>query len=631
MNILTLDFESYYSTQYSLRKMTPIEYILNKEFECHGLAVKRNREPSFWVDGLDVGRFLAKQDTNVMMVAHNAPFDAAICVWRYGWVPKMICDTLGIARAILQKQLKSLSLDSVAKHMGLGKKTGALANVMGMRLAEIKQHPDLHRRYVEYGMNDADLCFGIFDRYVLSGEFPRVELAIMDAIIRCTVQPQFRVNRNVLAQSLEGIQKEKERTLQLISAMGAGKEDLMSNDKFAELLRANGVEPPTKISGITGKQAYAFAKSDEAFLDLLDHPSTTISTLVATRLGHKSTIEESRHERFLKIADLDWPATPLTPGGKLALMPMPLRYAGAHTHRLSGEWSLNVQNMGRGSKLRQSLEAPAGHVVVAGDESQVEARFVATLCGQEDLRKAFEDGIDVYCSFASDLFSRSITKADKIERWIGKTCILGLGFGLGDENFTKGIPVLSFNQLGTKILMPSEEGKRVVNLYRTRYAKIKQTWKLLGEQGIHALATGDEWWWGPVLFRKEEILLPNGLSLFYHNLKQVAGGRFGHEWVFEYAGKTKRCYGGMLLENIVQALARIVVMEAAVRIKLRLAKLGIPLALQVHDELVFVVKKEYEQVVRFVLTHELRVRPTWLPNVPLDCEVGSGDNYGDAK
>jgi hypothetical protein len=149
--------------------------------------------------------------------------------------------------------------------------------------------------------------------------------------------------------------------------------------------------------------------------------------------------------------------------------------------------------------------------------------------------------------------------------------------------------------------------------------------------GIQALATGQEWRWGPVVFRKEEILLPNGMKLYYHNLRQVAGGRFGTEWIFEYGGKIKRCYGGMLLENIVQALARIITMEAAVRVRMRLAKLKIPLALQVHDELVFVVKKEYEAVTRMVLEHELKVRPAWLPNIPLNCEVGSGPNYGDAK
>ena len=101
--------------------------------------------------------------------------------------------------------------------------------------------------------------------------------------------------------------------------------------------------------------------------------------------------------------------------------------------------------------------------------------------------------------------------------------------------------------------------------------------------------------------------------------------------MFVYAGFKKRIYGGKLLENITQALARIITMEAAVRIRNHLARLGIQMALQVHDELVFVVKKEYEAITRKVLAYELRRRPAWLPNLPLDCEVGSGPSYGDAK
>lgn len=632
MKVLTLDFETFYSQEYSLRKMTPVEYILSPLYECTGLAVKRGDDSSFWVEGDEVQEFFDDQPEEVLAVSHNALFDMCICVWRYGWVPKVMVDTLGVSRSILQKQMRSLALDKVGEFLGLGRKTDALANVKGMRLAQIRAYPEIYEKFKDYGKNDADICYGIFEKLVMSGKFPAIEIAVMDAVLRCAVQPQFVVNQDKLYQSLAIIKAKKEATLAEAMLLGADdKSTLMSNDKFAELLRTHGVVPPMKISGITGKQTYAFAKSDEEFNDLLEHENPVIQTLVAARLGHKSTIEETRHERFIAISQLEWPKTKLTSGGNLRLMPMPLRYGGAHTHRLSGDWKLNVQNMGRGSILRQSLEAPPGHTVVAGDESQVEARFVATLCGQEDLRAAFDRGEDVYCGFASDLFRRPVTKADKIERFIGKQSILGLGFGLGHDKFGNGIPVLSFNQMGVKVDMPPEEAQRVVALYRSRYPHIAATWKLLTTQGIHALSTGTEWRWGPVVFKKEEILLPNGMSLYYHNLRQVEGGKFGYEWVFEYAGKKKRCYGGMLLENIVQALARIVTMEAAVRIRMRLSKLKIPLALQVHDELVNVVKLEHEKVTRMVMTHELRQRPVWLPNLPLDCEVGSGPNYGEAK
>jgi len=632
MDILTLDFETYYSTEYSLSKISPAEYILDPQFECTGLAVKRGSGKSFWVEGDRVQEFFDDQPEDVMCVTHNALFDNCIAAWRYGWVPKIMVDTLGVSRSILQAELRSLSLNSVAKHLGLGAKTGALANVKNMRLAEIRAHPALYQNFIEYGLNDADLCYGIFEKLVMSGQFPASEIAIMDSVLRCAVEPQFVVNVDVLNTSLATIKQKKEETLASAMLLGAdGKSALMSNDQFADLLRMHGVVPPIKISGTTGKPTYAFAKSDQDFIDLQEHPDPAIQTLVAARLGHKSTIEESRHERFLSIANLDWPKTKRNPGGYQRLMPMPLRFGGAHTHRLSGDWKLNVQNMGRGSSLRHSLEAPDGCVVVAGDESQVEARFVCTLCGQEDMRQQFERGEDVYSLFATDLFQKPVTKAEKIERFIGKQCILGLGYGLGKDKFSASIPVLAWNQMQIKLDYTLEEGTKAVNFYRTKNHNIKKTWELLNTKGIHALYSGEEWAWGPVVFRKGEIVLPNGMKLYYHNLRQQAGGRFGFEWVFDYGVKTKRVYGGMLLENIVQALARIVVMEASTRIRKTLARLRIPLALQVHDELVFVVKKEYENVVRKVLEHELRRRPDWLPNLPLDCETGVGPNYGDAK
>lgn len=633
MRVVTLDFETFYSTEYSLSRMTPVEYILDERFECTGLAVKYGNQAPFWIEGDKVQAFFDSLDpSDVMSVSHNALFDACICAFRYGWIPKVMVDTLGVSRSLLGAFLRSLSLNSVAEHLGLGAKTNALANVKNMRLDEIRAHPKLYADFIRYGLNDAILCYGIFEKLVMSGEFPPTEIAIMDAVLRCAVEPKFVINQQVLHQSLAQIKATKDQTLAAAMLVGANdKSALMSNDQFAELLRSVGVDPPTKISGTTGKETYAFAKSDQDFIDLLEHPNVAVQTLVSARLGHKSTIEETRHERFITIANLNWPATSVTTGGNLALMPMPLRFGGAHTHRLSGDWKLNVQNMGRGSNLRLSLEAPEGYVVVAGDESQVEARFVCTLCGQEDMRRQFENSEDVYRLFAAVLFNKRPEDITKVERFIGKQCILGLGYGLGKDKFSKSIPILAWNQLGIRLNYTAEDGAAAVATYRRINNYIAATWKLLNTQGIHALHTGNEWRWGPVLFRKGEIVLPNGMKLYYNNLRQVPGGKFGTEWVFEYGGKTKRCYGGMLLENIVQALARIITMEAAIRVQKRLAKLKIRLALQVHDELVFVVKKEHEAVTRMVLDYELKQRPEWLPNIPLDCEVGAGPSYGDAK
>ena len=119
--------------------MTPVEYILDPRYETIGCAFKWGvKGKSFWVDGPDCQRFFnSVNPETTMSVAHNAPFDACIASFHYGFIPKLIVDTLGVARALLGHLLKSMSLDKVAHHLGIGGKTGALIKALGLHLADI--------------------------------------------------------------------------------------------------------------------------------------------------------------------------------------------------------------------------------------------------------------------------------------------------------------------------------------------------------------------------------------------------------------------------------------------------------------------------------------------------------------
>jgi DNA polymerase len=617
MKTIFIDYESYYSNEYSLRKMTPVEYVLDHRFECIGAAIKEGVDgESYWVDGDDLPLFFKdNKPEHTALVSHNALFDACITAWRYNYVPKLTIDTLGIARATMGHKLKSLSLANVALALGIGAKGDTIHKVIGMNAAAIKA-AGLYDSYIQYALNDADLCAEIYRKLVLSKVFPINELVVMDMVLRCAIQPQFLLDPNVLALHHHTIKTSKE---QLLARVGVAKEELMSNDKFAAALRNLGVEPPMKTSLTTGKEAYAFARTDPDFIALEEHDNPEVQTLVAARLGHKSTLEETRTERLTSISRLQWPGTLQ---GK---MPIPLRYSGAHTHRLSGDWSLNMQNLPRGGALRRAVIAPPGHQVVAADASQIEARMAAWICGQLDLVQQFANKEDVYSTFASRIFERPITKADKTERFLGKTCILGMQYGVGWEKFQKTVKLQSKAQSGQTIDLSDADAMRIVNLYRTTYAAIPATWKLLNN-GIATLAgNGGSFSIGPCVFSAGEISLPSGLKLKYHKLRHEDGG-----WVYEYGGKIKRLYGGALLENIVQALARIVVMDTATRLRPKLARLGIQLALQVHDELVYVVPDDLTHIVKKVLLDEMRVPPAWAPTLPLDAEADCGPSYGDA-
>lgn len=624
MRTVILDYETFYDRDYSLRKMTPVEYILDPRFETIMCAVKEgwpSNQPTYFVDGADFDRWVkdARLD-EALVVSHNALFDMCVLAWRSGVVPKMMVDTLGVSRAVLGHRLRNLSLSSVARHLELGVKGDTIHNVIGMRRDAIKA-AGLWQSYTHYSMNDAELCAGIYDKLVRSGKFPVRELAVMDMVLRCAIQPQFLLDQNALAEHYAEVQQAKQSLLATAMLLGAdGKPDLMSNEKFATLLRAHGCEPPTKTSPVTGLETYAFAKTDPGFIELEEHPNVAVQALVAARAGHKSTLEESRTERLLKISQLTWP------GNTQGWMPIPLRYSGAHTHRLSGDWKLNMQNLPRGGNLRRALIARPGYTILTIDASQIEARIVAWLCGQLDLVAQFAAGEDVYSSFASEIFGYPVSKALKKERFVGKTSILGLGFQVGGVKFQNTIEVQSQLQLGAKIEMSLEEAQRIVNVYRTKNDKIAATWASLNTEGIRVLAgNGGSYSIGPCTFEKGAVNLPNGLKLHYHDLHQESGER-GMQWVFTYGGKPKKLYGGKLLENIVQALARIVTMDAALRIQKRLR-----LGMQVHDELVYSILNELLKEAEQIVLEEMRRRPTWAPDLPLEAEVGVGPSYGDAK
>ena len=627
MRTFVLDFETYYDKEYSLRKMTPVEYILDPRYETILCAVKE--VSSIWhrtevIDGEDFDDWVKQAGLeNACVVSHNALFDMSILAWRYNIRPRLMIDTLGVSRALLGHRLKSLGLARVAEALELGVKGDEVVNVIGLSRAAIKAQGRWDS-YSEYCMNDAELCAGIYDRLVRSGLFPIREIAVMDMVLRCATEPKLLLDQQAIATHLADVQRNKLELLASAMLCGAqnGKGDLMSNERFAELLRGVNCEPPKKISPVTGKWAYAFAKTDKEFIALEEHPDPAVQVLVAARTGHKSTLEESRSQRLLNIANLTWR------GNQQKLMPIPLRYGGAHTGRLSGDWKLNMQNLPRGGALRRALIAPSDHTIVTVDAAQIEARIVAWICGQWDLVSDFATGVDVYSKFASEIFGYPVSKSSHPkERFMGKTAILGLGYQVGVEKFQNTIEVQSQLQLGTKIEMSLQQANEIVAFYRNKYHHISSTWKDLQNNALPVLGGSyGGFKIGPCVFENEAILLPNELRLHYYKLRRYQTAEGFNEWGFMYGAEPKKLYGGKILENIVQALARIHTMDAALRIQQYLK-----LAMQVHDELVYVVPDQQVAQVKQLLREEMCSPPIWAPELPLAVDIGEGKTYGDAK
>jgi len=638
----TIDFETYYDKEYSLRKMTPVEYILDPRFEVIMLSVKRPGKPVINLAGDKIAQFfrLLNPDDTIML-SYNSLFDACICAWHYNFIAKLTVDVMGMVRAWHGHELRSVALAVTAPFI-LGKHKGtAVKKMEGLHLQDIIDAGWL-KEYEDYCGDDSILAEGIFDK-IMSQGFPVSELLVLHDVLMMAVHPQFTINGQELAVHLQDIITDKANLLAscgLVYDANGKCKDLMSNEKFALLLTSLGIDPPRKISPTTQKETWAFSKADQEFTDLEEHPDTNVQTLVAARLGHKSTIEETRTQRFLSISQLEWPAAYLAwrgfpPGTKLA--PMPLRYGAAHTHRLGGDWKLNVQNFpSRGviNHLKRALMAFFGWKVVNTDSSQIEARIVAWLCGEWELLEQFRLGLDPYKIFAAKVFHIDVSQVSAEQRFLGKTSILGLGFGLGWVKFKHQVRVKSLEAMkltgkGQELILQDDQSLLIVNTYRGTYTGVPAMWKKLNNAiAILAGAPGN-FSIGPCVFERGRISLPNGLYLYYHNLRQTTDG-----WLYDHAGKPRRLYGGALLENIVQALARCIVMDAEVRIKARLKAAGwgyIQLALQVHDALAYTVPDALVTSVRNIMVEEMNRRPAWALDLPLACETKAGPTYGDAK
>ena len=247
MNILTIDFETYYSRDFSLSKMTTEEYIRSPHFEVIGVAVKVDDEDTEWFSGTyeQTKQFLQRFNwRESLAVAHNAMFDAAILTWYFGIKPRGWIDTLSMARAVHGTEVGG-SLATLAKHYQLGIKGTEVINALGKRRLDFSEE-DL-ARYGEYCVNDVNLTYDLL-QCLLKG-FPQIELRLIDLTIKMYSEPVLVLDKVALTEHLTAVQKKKE---DLLAKVTVDKATLMSNPQFADVLTSLGVTPPTKISPTTG-------------------------------------------------------------------------------------------------------------------------------------------------------------------------------------------------------------------------------------------------------------------------------------------------------------------------------------------------------------------------------------------
>lgn len=682
MRILTIDFETFYDPEYTLSKMTTEAYVRDQRFKAHMVGIKNGDGATIIVPGDQIQSVFSKIPWHeTMVLAQHAHFEALIMSHHYGVKPAFWLDTLSMFRAL--HPAESASLHNQTQVLGLPAKGNGYDIISTKGIETLG--PSEFEACAKYCKLDCDLTKRIFG--ILKSMIPVSEFKLIDLTVRMFSEPVFILNQDLLS---EAHKEEIDAKAALMERVAHDKDSLSSNPKFAQILLGLGVDPPKKISpaaikngrihpdiageppvgliaALTKKEkaeflehegyphesdiwTYAFGKSDEAFKRLLDHDSPEVQALMEARFGVKSTIKQTRTERFISA-------------GSRGALPVYLHYAGAHTLRWSGGDKMNMQNLNRGSKLRESIEAPPGYMIVVRDLSAIEARVNAWVSGQEDMVETFRRGEDIYCQMASSITGRNVTKEDKGLRFVGKSIVLGAGYGLGWKKFQQMLRIGMLGDtgrlLGRDIADPlgvNLEGfmhrfsgyvqeslppgvdtqthalhcactEAIIRAFRDNKPMIPRFWRTC-QASFDYIMRGEAFSFGTngvISTCKEGLIFPSGAILRYVEMEAKSDGGKRKEYSIlknRRKGERGKLYGGLCCENIVQRLARDIIAD-----NMRAIAPHYRIATMTHDEIVCVVPEQQAEECYDFMGEVMGTSPAWAPDLPLASEGGFAHNY----
>mgnify|MGYP000399647285 CR=1 FL=1 len=687
--LLVLDFETAWCRKsgYSLSVMTTEEYIRDPRFKAWGVCIREygTTLKTQWYTHEELPRIFSTYDWKTTAVlAQNSQFDASILEWIYDVHPCFIFDTLSMARAVRGTEIGN-SLKKMAQMFNLPDKGEELALSEGYFNTLPRE---IEMKLAGYCMHDVFLCEAIFNKLIamdvtpyegiVAGQklevpdwtYPVKELRLIDMTMKMYSRPLLELDPNMLTDALHD---EKEKREELLERLGVTDKELASNDKFADILRGLGIEPPTKKKKPTVKTPkptgvnFAFAKTDAMFQAMLNGDNEDVALVCQARLSVKSTTERTRAQRFLDIS------------GR-GTLPVPLAYYGAQTGRWTASKgsAINMQNLKRGSFLRKAILAPKGHQLVVGDLSQIEPRVLAWLSDYEELLRIFDAGGDPYAMFGAQMFNiPGLSKESHPDlRQSAKSALLGAGYGLGWASFAAqllvgflGAPPVRYDKKFAKELGVTSEdvrkfleykdnvkkmediphictaeellvhclaAKKIIDKYRHTAQPVVDFWALCGNLIVTSLHEGREYTHKCLTFKKGEIILPSGMSLLYPDLHQeperdeenkIVKDRFGNpklNWV--YGEDATKLYAGKVVNNVTQGSARCVMTDGMLRVDK-----VYPVKGTVHDELIAVVPDaEAEAAYPWVL-QQMTIVPKYMQGIVLAADGGHHRRYGLAK
>jgi DNA polymerase len=600
MNILTLDFESFFDQEYSLDKMTTEEYVRDPRFEVHMCAVRDGQTGTVeWYTRAEFEQLMGIWRaggvvSDKAILAHHAQFDGLILSHHYGIKPAMWFDTLSMARAVLGPHIPK-GLGALAEHFGLGAKNVPYELFKGKHWYELAAAT---QQTVAAGCcHDVELTWHLF--CILSQGFPTSEFALIDETVRLFTEP-------VLvgaADRLDRVYKEERDTKdKLLAELGVTTQQLRQNGAFIRLLEAEGVEVEWKPG--KNKENPCFAKTDEFMRELVDDENPRVAALAQARLDAASNLTLTRTQRLRGM----------TERGKLCVY---LNYSGAHTKRWSGGDKMNWQNFRRGAALGSGIGVEAGCVIVTRDASQIECRMLNRTAGQWDVIDKFFRKEDPYIGIAGHFYGHEVYKPKQgdpryeemeTKRGTGKQLELSCGYGAGGPSI---VATARRGTYGPPVYLTEDQGLAARDLYRSTHQWVVALWNS-ASLALEAMARGETFEWLRCRVEDKRLYLPNGLWLDYSTLHKDEQG----EWKVATRNGEAKMYGPKLVENYIQAIARVHLGNAWLACR----QAGLRVVSSEHDKLICVCRESEAEAVAAFLHAELCRPPSWMPDVPLDSE-----------
>ncbi|KKM95465.1 hypothetical protein LCGC14_1187950 [marine sediment metagenome] len=645
-DVLTIDFETYFDTEYTLKKMGITQYVADSRFEFTGLGLQINDEQPRFVPGSRVEATIDRLVNRFGVlfagcttVAKNNKFDMLILAEKFGIYPEYPLDIEDLSRYYDSRM--SQKLKDLAKMFKLQPK-GDTMQFKGLHDKDMS--PEQRRAMREYCLGDIKNEVALLEILLPNLNNPGVELDLARHTLNLYLKPILNLDIPQAVQIAVRMETALSEDLRKVAWVLKHRTKLKPN--IPKILRAKKMFPVLlqdcldavgeceRVPMKKGKNNMipATAKDDPAFRLLLVHKDDKVRNLCRAKSACSSwALHQKKVQRMIIEAECC--------NGKLRI---PFKYHGAHTGRWSGTggWNpLNLGGKGRGNpihpligQVRNTLVAPDGYMLVVVDSAQIEARELAWVAHQEDLIRGFANGEDIYSAFAEKLFQAKVWKPSEkesetpegkeagIRRGFGKDAILGCGYGMGTDTFYERC------RQNDSLRVLFDDGTydrnfidRLIKTYRTRYTDITAFWteinrcfrlptKYSNQQTVYKISET-----AGLTFNRSgsttRMLLPSGRVMDYRNaIVSPKNDRIK----YRYGG----LWGGAITENLIQAMCRCLLGGWLLECERR----GIHIVLHTYDELVGCVPENEAEDTYKEMVEIMCVGPDWAEGLPLDAD-----------